>query len=94
MRALRMTDPGILSQGFVLFGLLEPREFALFGPLEPGVCTIRASLELFGGIDTSWSFGCAVFGVCDASKWCQSRLVVSILPTAVNRRCDRSCATH
>lgn len=85
MRALRMTDPGILSQGFVLFGLLEPREFALFGPLEPGVCTIRASLEPFGGIGTSWSFGWADSGVCDASKWCRSRRVVPIAPDCANR---------
>ena len=31
----------------------------------------RIRLTLFGAIDTAWRTGIAVFGLCDAAKWCQ-----------------------
>lgn len=31
----------------------------------------RSGLTLFGAIDTGWRTGTAVFGLCDAAKWCQ-----------------------
>lgn len=75
-----MTDPGILSQGFVLFGLLEPREFALFGPHWNRLEALAQVGALDGRI---LGYAMRPSGV-DLAGWCQSHRIVPIAPSGVN----------
>ncbi len=44
----------------------------------------QSELTLFGAIDTVWRMGTAVFGLCDAAKWCQCCQVVLMPPSGGN----------
>ena len=49
-----------------------------------GIWLRRLRLTLFGAIDTAWRTGIAVFGLCDAAKWCQCFRGVSMPPSGAN----------
>ena len=44
----------------------------------------RSGLTRVGAIDTVWRMGTAVFGLCDAAKWCQCLRGVSMPPSGVD----------
>ena len=44
----------------------------------------RSGLTLVGVIDTVWRTDIAVFGVCDAAKWCQCFRGVPMPPSGAN----------
>lgn len=69
MRALRMTDPGLLSQGFVLFG--------------PHWNRLEALAQV-GALDGRiLGYAMRPSGV-DLAGWCQSHRIVPIAPSGVN----------
>jgi hypothetical protein len=44
----------------------------------------QGGLTLFGAIGTVWRTDIAVFGVCDAAKWCQCCQLVLMPPSGAN----------